>query len=123
MNKADISSGQNPECGEANASVFRWSIISRSLFSAIILVAFGEIFSRLFITLPVASIQEPEIGWAYKPGAKLLTTSEGHASLTLSSDGLNDRDISLTPKNKPPWPGDTPTPFGNQTVNHSLRRA
>jgi hypothetical protein len=66
----------------------------RSIFylcSAMVIVAMlAEIFLRLFIILPAATMADKELGWLYKPNAEILHTSEGYSKLALDEYGFNN---------------------------------
>ncbi len=56
----------------------------------------GEGIARLWITSPSGQDFDPELGWAWRPGATVLNKKEGGVPFVVSPEGLND--APLAPK-------------------------
>jgi hypothetical protein len=76
------------------------NIITRLIFIVGTLYVGGELVTRAFIALPAQSMPDPEIGWIYKPHARLFHTSEGWAVNQFNSMGFNDRELADSKEEK-----------------------
>ena len=56
----------------------------------------GELITRVFITFPVSTIPDRELGWLRKPNSVYLHSKEGRAINNFNSLGFNDREVSET---------------------------
>lgn len=54
----------------------------------------GEGVARLWITSPSGQVFDPELGWAWRPGATVLNRKEGGAPFVVNALGLNDDEIT-----------------------------
>ena len=59
-----------------------------------LLFILGEIIVRAFITFPVSSVPDRELGWLRKPNSVFFYTKEGRAINTFNSMGFNDDEVS-----------------------------
>jgi len=48
-----------------------------------------ELMLRTLVIAPSATIIDKELGWMYKPNAKIIHSSEGYANLTFDEHGFN----------------------------------
>ena len=67
--------------------------VTRYILVFITLLIASEIFVRLFFMLPSSVMPDKDIGWMYKPNARIFTTHEGRAVNEMNSLGLNDDEI------------------------------
>ncbi len=68
--------------------------IYRAGVATLIILGISELFLRLFVIAPAASIPDPQLGWVYRGNATILHSREGYARNELNSQGLNDKEYS-----------------------------
>ena len=79
-------------------STTKWKcrLIARTVGSISIALAITllltELFLRIFIILPSATVSDPKLGWRYAPNATILHSEEGYARNRLNSLGHNDKE-------------------------------
>lgn len=56
----------------------------------------GEVFVRAFISSPLSTQADEELGWVYRPNAIVFQTKEGWATPRMNSLGYNDDEIPVT---------------------------
>lgn len=61
-----------------------------------LLLSGGEVFVRAFISSPLSTQADEELGWVYRPGAIVFQTKEGWATTQMNSLGYNDDEIPVT---------------------------
>ncbi len=65
----------------------------QKLLIILLLIFAGELFVRAFITSPLQTLPDKDLGWVYKPYAEIFQTAEGWATNRLNALGYNDEDI------------------------------
>jgi hypothetical protein len=73
-----------------------WRKLARLVVALTLILAGGEILTRLFICSPSPQQYDPEIGYSYRPYSENFQSKEGVTRLRFNALGLNDED--LTPK-------------------------
>ena len=75
---------------------FRISDIYRTLAAVAAVIVITEIFLRLFVISPSATIPDSQLGWKYQANTSILHSSEGYARNQINSLGLNDQEPAGT---------------------------
>ncbi len=63
------------------------------IITFIIICLLTELMLRILVIAPAATVSDEELGWMYKPNAKIIHSSEGYAHLTFDAYGFNNKSI------------------------------
>lgn len=78
----------------ARASESAWRTIGRIAAAFVVVLAGGEVLTRLTIGGPSPQEYDPQIGYVYRPYSEQFQAKEGKARFQYNALGLNDEDIA-----------------------------